>query len=108
MNLWEPIETAPKDDYATLDLWVGKEEAACRMPDCWWDVEENCWRDRSDKKLVGLYEPTHWMYSPPPNRTSAGSVLADLKRAFLRQSAQVKAYREKRDEELNETNREIK
>jgi hypothetical protein len=39
---------------------------------------------------------------PAIGGTPISSTLADLNRAFLRQSAQVRAYREKRDEELAE------
>lgn len=58
---------------------------------------------KSDAELIVAEVSRH---GPQPPAASAGTpantMLADLKRTFVRQSAQVRAYRAKRDQELAE------
>ena len=80
MNEWQPIETAPHDEYAA-DLWVKctyDPEQSGRKTDCiyrngdwlWWD---DCYDGRGG--YIGVhngttYVATHWMrVEPPSDRT---------------------------------------
>ncbi len=80
---WRPIETAPKDgtdiivgvDIATTWIirgaWYESPEEAIRMnkasgpsnfSDGWWSDKNSV----TCEKLIGVYEPTHWIPMPDP------------------------------------------
>jgi hypothetical protein len=74
-DLWQPIETAPKNGLR-LDLWLHRpagaseivpEEESWRIPDAFW--EEGHWRRQRDDGDFDIIYPrfiTHWMPRPAP------------------------------------------
>ena len=72
---WQPIETAPKtdnDQFVLLSLSDGEESRLTIIG--WWCSAENGWHERAlyetadgeTMKLVGPWQPTHWMPCPEP------------------------------------------
>ena len=82
MDIWQPIETAPKDG-TVIDLWVSSRR---RCPDCFWETEwgePGEWRQKYAESNTdfSLFEiPTHW--APPPN-TSENNRLTTFSVAVL-------------------------
>lgn len=56
---WQPIETAPKIEFAEILLWNGKDVKA----GSWWEGRWVDWYDDIQP------QPTHWTPLPPPPET---------------------------------------
>ena len=71
INMWQPIETAPKDG-TRVDLWIQywsystKKRCSERIVDCYYGEGGVSSRPRwrNDNGWGLLYAPTHWMPLP--------------------------------------------
>lgn len=73
-DLWEPIETAPKDG-RKIDLYDAARKR--RAPDCYWHKKRGQWNCRWDdgdgySALRIPFNPTHWQPLPARPITTEG------------------------------------
>lgn len=72
---WQDISTAPRIDYAPIDLWVEhSEQGGRRCPNACWDGR--CWTNSGGNYLDWTdgdrwSRVTHWMPLPAPPKDSA-------------------------------------
>ena len=61
--VWQPIETAPKDEFCTV---LGHIAISAETRTMHWDPHEGWIKDSSYAMRTHTWKPTHWMPLPPP------------------------------------------